>query len=98
MTQLTSSVPPQGFFSPSSAQTSSVCSPRRGGWRRMLLGEPVNFTGGFIDVAADGARTGERNKIDLRVRDQMRAGVGPGAGEKVQRTSGHAGFHHDFHQ
>ena len=61
-----------------------------------LAGE--NFTGGFIDVAADGARTGERNKIDLRVRDQMRAGVGPGAGEKVQRTSGHAGFHHDFHQ
>ena len=40
--------PHQSAFNPISAVTSAVSSPNLGAWRRMLLGEPVNFTGGFI--------------------------------------------------
>ena len=40
--------PHQLRISPNSVQTASVSAPNRGGWRRMLLGDPVNLTGGFI--------------------------------------------------
>ncbi len=39
---------PYSAFSPISAVTWAVSSPSLGAWRRILEGEPVNFTGGFM--------------------------------------------------